>query len=39
MKNNLTDESLHFDFEDMEQLVSKIGNIQDNLRLMPDFSA
>lgn len=26
-----------FDFEDLEQLMSEIGNIRDNLRFMPDF--
>ncbi|PON51836.1 Alpha/gamma-adaptin-binding protein p [Trema orientale] len=31
------DESSHFDFEELEQLMSEIGNIRDNLRLMPDF--
>ncbi|XP_022746841.1 uncharacterized protein LOC111296681 isoform X2 [Durio zibethinus] len=27
----------HYDFEDLEQLMSEIGNIRSNLRLMPDF--
>ncbi|XP_024934775.1 uncharacterized protein LOC107431106 isoform X2 [Ziziphus jujuba] len=31
------DESSHFDFEDLEQLMSEIGNLRGNLRLMPDF--
>ncbi|KAE8707182.1 monosaccharide-sensing protein 2 [Hibiscus syriacus] len=31
------DDSPHYDFEDLEQLVSEIGNIRSNLRLMPDF--
>ncbi|XP_010557452.1 PREDICTED: uncharacterized protein LOC104826450 [Tarenaya hassleriana] len=26
-----------YEFEDLEQLMSEIGNIRDNLRLMPDF--
>lgn len=26
-----------FDFEDLEQLMSEIGNLRDNLRLVPDF--
>ncbi|KAK2642403.1 hypothetical protein Ddye_024166 [Dipteronia dyeriana] len=26
-----------FDFEDLEQLMSEIGSVRDNLRLMPDF--
>lgn len=32
-----SDEGTHFDFEDLEHLMSEIGNIRDNLRLMPDF--
>ncbi|KAB1228111.1 hypothetical protein CJ030_MR4G013713 [Morella rubra] len=31
------DEGTHFEFEDLEQLMSEIGNMRDNLRLMPDF--
>ncbi|XP_044469811.1 uncharacterized protein LOC123199061 [Mangifera indica] len=31
------DKGTHFDFEDLEQLMSEIGNIRNNLRLMPDF--
>ncbi|KAH7519806.1 uncharacterized protein LOC107424310 [Ziziphus jujuba] len=31
------DECSPFDFEDLEQLMSEIGNMRDNLRLMPDF--
>lgn len=31
------DEGTHFDFEDLEQLMSEIGNMRDSLRLMPDF--
>ncbi|XP_059655632.1 uncharacterized protein LOC132302728 [Cornus florida] len=31
------DEDTHYDFEDLEQLMSEIGNMRDNLRLMPDF--
>lgn len=27
----------NYDFEDLEQLMSEIGNIRSNLRLMPDF--
>ncbi|XP_052479918.1 uncharacterized protein LOC105787381 isoform X2 [Gossypium raimondii] len=27
----------HYDFDDLEQLMSEIGNIRSNLRLMPDF--
>nr|XP_043627987.1 uncharacterized protein LOC122599526 [Erigeron canadensis] len=27
----------HFELEDMEQLMSEIGNMRDSLRLMPDF--
>lgn len=26
-----------YEFEDVEQLMSEMGNIRDNLRLMPDF--
>ncbi|KAG9129131.1 hypothetical protein Leryth_006385 [Lithospermum erythrorhizon] len=31
------DEGKAFDFEDLEQLMSEIGNMRNNLRLMPDF--
>ena len=31
------DKGTHYDFEDLEQLMSEIGNVRDNLRLMPDF--
>ncbi|GMY24593.1 hypothetical protein FCV25MIE_32955 [Fagus crenata] len=31
------DEGTHFDFEDLEQLMSEIGNMCESLRLMPDF--
>lgn len=31
------DEGSHFDFEELEHLMSEIGNIRDSLRLMPDF--
>ncbi|MBA0551574.1 hypothetical protein Golob_022451, partial [Gossypium lobatum] len=31
------DDGPHYDFEDLEQLMSEIGNIRSNLRLMPDF--
>jgi hypothetical protein len=31
------DEGTHFDFEDLEQLMSEIGNTRESLRLMPDF--
>lgn len=31
------DKGTHFDFEDLEQLMSEIGNVRNNLRLMPDF--
>jgi len=32
-----SDEATPFDFEDLEQLMSEIGNVRDSLRLMPDF--
>lgn len=31
------DERSPFDFEDLDKLMSEIGNVRDNLRLMPDF--
>nr|GEZ88621.1 GTP binding protein [Tanacetum cinerariifolium] len=31
------DAGKHFELEDMEQLMSEIGNMRDSLRLMPDF--
>ncbi|XP_059623358.1 uncharacterized protein LOC132266494 [Cornus florida] len=31
------DEGMHYDFEDLEQLMSEIGNMRDSLRQMPDF--
>ncbi|XP_057957023.1 uncharacterized protein LOC131150357 [Malania oleifera] len=31
------DEGTLFEFEDLEQLMSEIGNVRDSLRLMPDF--
>ncbi|GFZ09474.1 GTP binding protein [Actinidia rufa] len=31
------DKGTHYDFEDLEKLMSEIGNVRDNLRLMPDF--
>ncbi|XWS45660.1 hypothetical protein CRYUN_Cryun15aG0155300 [Craigia yunnanensis] len=31
------DDGTCYDFEDLEQLMSEIGNIRSNLRLMPDF--
>ncbi|KAD5960754.1 hypothetical protein E3N88_12226 [Mikania micrantha] len=31
------DGGMHFELEDMEQLMSEIGNMRDSLRLMPDF--
>ncbi|GMN28382.1 hypothetical protein TIFTF001_002023 [Ficus carica] len=31
------DGSSHFDFEELEQLMSEIGNVRESLRLMPDF--
>lgn len=31
------DENTPFDFEDLEQLMSEIGNMRESLRLMPDF--
>ncbi|KAM7274218.1 hypothetical protein ACFE04_028882 [Oxalis oulophora] len=34
---NESDKDTPFDFEDMEQLMSEIGNVRSNLRLMPDF--
>ncbi|GKV30227.1 hypothetical protein SLEP1_g39065 [Rubroshorea leprosula] len=36
-KASESDELAPYDFEDLEQLMSEIGNIRDNLRLMPDF--
>ncbi|KAI9391283.1 hypothetical protein POPTR_007G064500v4 [Populus trichocarpa] len=33
----VSDEATPFDFEDLEQLMSEIGNVRDSLRLMPDF--
>ncbi|CAN1256479.1 hypothetical protein LINPERPRIM_LOCUS9333 [Linum perenne] len=35
--NEERNEVAPFDFEDLEQLMSEVGNIRDNLRLMPDF--
>lgn len=32
-----TDGTLHFDFDELEQLMFEIGNVRENLRLMPDF--
>lgn len=32
-----SDELVPSDFDDLEQLMSEIGNIRANLRLMPDF--
>ncbi|KAI3794346.1 hypothetical protein L1987_36976 [Smallanthus sonchifolius] len=31
------DGGMHFELEDMEQLMSEIGSMRDSLRLMPDF--
>lgn len=31
------DEGKHLKYEDLEQLMSEIGNMRDSLRLMPDF--
>lgn len=31
------DKGTPYDFEDLEQLMSEIGNMRDSLRLMPDF--
>ncbi|CAK9139365.1 unnamed protein product [Ilex paraguariensis] len=31
------DEGAHYDYDDLEQLMSQIGNMRDSLRLMPDF--
>ncbi|XVE50206.1 hypothetical protein DITRI_Ditri01bG0143200 [Diplodiscus trichospermus] len=31
------DDGTYYDFEDLDQLMSEIGNIRSNLRLMPDF--
>ncbi|XVF18167.1 hypothetical protein REPUB_Repub10bG0189100 [Reevesia pubescens] len=31
------DDGTHYDFENLEQLMSEIGNIRSNLRLVPDF--
>ena len=31
------DESAPFELEDLEQLMSEIGNVRESLRLMPDF--
>ncbi|KAG8662925.1 hypothetical protein MANES_01G157000v8 [Manihot esculenta] len=36
-KNTEINEVTPFDFEDIEHLMSEIGNIRDNLRFMPDF--
>lgn len=36
-ENGDSDEVTPFEFEDLEQLMSEIGNVRDNLRLMPDF--
>lgn len=36
-KTTELDEGTHFDFEDLEQLMSEIGNMRDSVRLMPDF--
>ncbi|KAJ4714025.1 GTP binding [Melia azedarach] len=36
-KTSELDMGTHFDFEDLEQLMSEIGNMRNNLRLMPDF--
>ncbi|GJS53071.1 GTP binding protein [Tanacetum coccineum] len=33
----VNDADKHFELEDMEQLMSEIGNMRDSLRLMPDF--
>ncbi|XP_052195681.1 uncharacterized protein LOC127803479 [Diospyros lotus] len=33
----LDDKGAHYDFGDLEQLMSEIGNMRDSLRLMPDF--
>lgn len=31
------DDNEHYGLDDMERLMSEIGNVRDNLRLMPDF--
>ncbi|KAK1410539.1 hypothetical protein QVD17_37076 [Tagetes erecta] len=31
------EDGMHFELEDMEQLMSEIGSMRDSLRLMPDF--
>ncbi|KAJ9172538.1 hypothetical protein P3X46_015765 [Hevea brasiliensis] len=36
-KDAETNEVTPFEFEDLEQLMSEIGNMRDNLRFMPDF--
>ncbi|KAF2291675.1 hypothetical protein GH714_028070 [Hevea brasiliensis] len=36
-KDTETNEVTPFDFEDLEQLMSEIGNMRDNMRFMPDF--
>ncbi|KAA8532090.1 hypothetical protein F0562_006768 [Nyssa sinensis] len=36
-KASEVDAGTHYDFEDLEQLMSEIGNMRDSLRLMPDF--
>ncbi|KAJ6390699.1 hypothetical protein OIU77_024835 [Salix suchowensis] len=36
-ENGDSDEVTPFEFEDLEQLMSEIGSVRDNLRLMPDF--
>ncbi|KAK6916931.1 hypothetical protein RJ641_017682 [Dillenia turbinata] len=36
-QSNEVEEGTCYEFEDLEQLMSEIGNMRDNLRLMPDF--
>ncbi|OMO65393.1 Alpha/gamma-adaptin-binding protein p34, partial [Corchorus capsularis] len=36
-QDSASDDGRHYGFEDLEQLMSEIGNIRSNLRLMPDF--
>ncbi|XP_050366785.1 uncharacterized protein LOC126785205 [Argentina anserina] len=37
LDHGLEDEDAPFEIEDLEQLMSEIGNMRDSLRLMPDF--
>lgn len=37
VENIVLDQDAHYGYEDLERLMSEIGNMRDNLRLMPDF--